>query len=101
VIAYSSDSIVGLVETASSLGGPTSRVITMAALWDKRGTSVNAIIAIGMSFISWIIAHFVIEIEFPVIFTIVTCSVAYFGSLPFTRSQVVEEQKAEVEIKLG
>jgi Na+/proline symporter len=83
VIAYSSDSIVGLVETASSLGGPTILVITMAALWDKRGTSINAIIAIGMSFISWIIAHFVIEIEFPVIFTIVICSVAYFGNVHF------------------
>jgi Na+/proline symporter len=101
VIAYSSDSIVGLVETASSLGGPTILVITMAALWDKRGTSVNAIIAIGMSFISWVIAHFIIEMEFPVIFTVAVCSVSYFGSLPFTRPQFVEEEKAEVEIKLG
>lgn len=100
-IAYTSDSIVSLVETASSLGGPTILVITMAAIWDKRGTSVNAIIAIGMSFISWVIAHFVIEMEFPVIFTVAACCVSYFGSLPFTRPQVVEEEKAEVEVKLS
>jgi Na+/proline symporter len=101
VIAYSSDSIVGLVETASSLGGPTILVVTMAALWDKRGSSANAIFAIGMSFIAWIIAHFVIQMEFPVIFTVLVCSISYFGTLPFTRSQLVEEEKAEIEVKLG
>lgn len=100
VIAYTSDSIVGLVETASSLGGPTILVITIAAIWDKRGNSFNAIFAIGMSFSAWVFAHFFIELDFPVIFTVVVCLVSYLGSLPFTR-QLVEEEKAEAEIKLG
>jgi Na+/proline symporter len=92
VIAYSSDSISGLVETASSLGGPSILVVTIAALYEKKGTAFNAVFAISMSLITWITFHFFIEVEFPVILTVIVCIVSYFGSLPFAR---VFEQKAE------
>lgn len=100
VIAYSSDSISGLVETASSLGGPSILIITVAALWDKRGTAFNALFAMSMSLITWIIFHFVIESEYPVILTVLVCIGSYFGSLPFARffGQKAEE---EIEVKLG
>jgi solute:Na+ symporter, SSS family len=101
LIAYSSDSIIDLVETSSSLGGPTILVITIAALWDKKGNSINAIFAMIMSLVAWVIAHFVVEIEFPVIFTMAVCAISYWGSLPFARSLVEEEQKVEVEVKLS
>jgi SSS family transporter len=97
-IAYTSDSIASLVETASSLGGPTILVITIAALWDKRGNANNALFAMIMSVATWIIGHFVIKIEFPVVLTVIVCTLSYLGSLPFTRSN---EQKADVEVKLG
>jgi Na+/proline symporter len=101
VIAYSSDSIIDLVETASSLGGPTILVITIAALWDKRGTAFNALFAMIMSLVAWLLGHFIIEIEYPVIFTVGVCVLTYFGSMPFARSAIIDEQKAEPEIKLG
>jgi Na+/proline symporter len=99
LIAFSSESITGLVEVASSLGGPSILVVTLAALWDKRGNSLNAIFAMVMSIATWIVSHFFIEIEFPVILTVIVCAVSYFGSLPFVRS--VTEQKAEVEAELS
>lgn len=97
-IALSSNSITHLVETASSLGGPTILVITVAALWDKKGSSLNAIIAIVMSLVAWIVGHYVIEVEFPVIMTVAVCALSYVGSLPFAR---LFEQKAEAEIELS
>lgn len=97
-IAYSSDSITSLVETASSLGGPTILVLTIAALYDKRGKAANALFAMIMSVMTWIMGHFFIEIEFPVILTVIVCVVSYLVSLPFTQTN---EQKAEVEVKLG
>lgn len=97
-IALSSNSITELVETASSLGGPTILVLTVAALWDKKGTSINAVFAIVMSFVAWIVCHYVVEIEFPVILTVVVCAISYVGSLPFAR---LFEQKAEAEIELS
>lgn len=99
VIAYSSDSISGLVETASSLGGPSILIITAAAIWDKKGNAFNALFAMVMSLLTWITFHFVIESEYPVILTVIVCIVSYFGTLPFAR---YFGQKAEqVEVKLG
>jgi Na+/proline symporter len=102
IIAYSSESITDLVETASSLGGPTILVLTVTALWDKRGTAFNALFAMIASIVAWIIGHYVIESEFPVILTVLVCAVAYVGTLPFTRSPNLEsEEKADVEVGLG
>lgn len=96
-IALSSNTITELVEIASSLGGPSILVITVAALWEKKGTSFNAIFAIVMSIVTWVWGH-VAEIEYPVILTVAVCALSYVGSLPFAR---VFEQKAEAEVELG
>lgn len=85
VIAFSSESITGLVETASSLGGPSVFIITVIALWVKKGSSKNAIFAIVMSMVTWAVTNFVVEIEYPIILTIAVCGVSYFASLPFTK----------------
>ena len=87
-IAFTSDSIVGLVELASSLGGPSILVMTTIALFVKVGDARNAIIAIVFSLITWIVCHFVIVVDFPVIMTITACGLGYFLSLPFTKSRV-------------
>lgn len=93
VIAYSSDSIMELIETASSLGGPSVLVVTLAAIWEKRGTAFNAIFAMVASVITWAIGH-VVHLEFKVILTVVVCAVAYFGTLPFTRPKSSEGKRA-------
>lgn len=98
IIAFMSDSITGLVETASSLGGPSILVITIIALWVKRGNSFNAIAAMVMSIVAWAVSHFVIEVEYPIILTVVACIVTYFGTLPFTSKRKAEE--LEVGLKL-
>lgn len=91
VIAYSSESITGLVETASSLGGPSILIITIIALWVKKGTSKNAIFAMTVSILTWFVTTFIFEIEYPVILTVVMCGVSYFISLPFTEAFVESE----------
>ena len=95
LIAFSSESITGLVETASSLGGPSVFIITVIALWVKKGNSKNAVFAIIMSIITWVITNFVIEIEYPIILTVIVCGVSYFASLPFTRE---EQEVAMTEV---
>jgi Na+/proline symporter len=89
-IAFSSESIISLVELASSLGGPSVLIITIIALWVKSGTSLNAIFAILMSLATWVVTTFMVEIDYPVILTVVVCAVSYFISLPFTRNAVSE-----------
>ena len=84
-IAFSSESITELVEMASALGGPSVLIITIIALWVKWGSAANAVIAIVMSMIAWVIANYMIEIEYPIILTVVVCGVSYFASLPLTR----------------
>lgn len=95
-IAFSSDSITGLVETASSLGGPSIFVLAVLALWEKRGNAFNAIFAMIMSLMVWFFGHFVWEIEFPVILTVATCGISYYASLPFTLSEKAEIEEAEL-----
>jgi Na+/proline symporter len=89
-IAFSSESIISLVELASSLGGPSVLIITIIALWVKSGNSLNAIFAILMSLATWVVTTFMVEIEYPVILTVVICAASYFVSLPFTRNAVSE-----------
>lgn len=88
-IAFTSDSIVGLVELASSLGGPSILVMTSIALFVKKGNAVNAMVAFIGSIIAWVVSHFVFEIEFPVMLTIVVCGASYFLSLPFSRERKI------------
>lgn len=89
-IAFMSDSITGLVELASSLGGPIILVITILALFVKMGTSLNAIIAMVTGLATWVVAHFLWESEFPILLTVGMCFGSYFVTLPFgkTGSQV-------------
>jgi Na+/proline symporter len=89
-IAFSSESIISLVELASSLGGPSVLIITIIALWVKSGNSLNAIFAILMSLVTWVVTTFMVEIDYPVILTVVVCAVSYFVSLPFTRNAISE-----------
>jgi SSS family transporter len=101
LIAFSSDSIIGLVELASSLGGPSILVITMLALWEKRGNAINANVAIIMSILTWCLAHFIFEVEFPIIMTVVVCGISYFASLPFTKTENLVEEAGINEVELG
>jgi SSS family transporter len=91
VIAFMSESITGLVETASSLGGPSILVMTVIALWIKKGSAANAIFAIIMSIFTWIMTHFVIEIEFPTLATVGVCILSYFSSLLIFKKTVMIE----------
>lgn len=95
-IAYSSESITDLVETASSLGGPSVLVITMIALWVKKGDSKNAIFAIVMSMATWFTTHFILEVDYPVILTVFVCGLSYFVSLPFSLRMSKESETVEV-----
>lgn len=91
-IAFLSSSITDLVETASSLGGPSILVLTMVALYEKKGTHLNANIAVVVSLLSWGVSQFVWEIEFPILFTVGMCVLSYYGTLPLTG-----KLKAELE----
>lgn len=99
-IAYSSQSIVGLVEFSSSLGGPIILVLTVAAIWDKRGNSYNAIFAMSMGLIGWGVFHFMISVEVPIILTVIICILSYFASMLLTRT-VVSSSEHEAEASLG
>lgn len=88
-IAFTSDSITGLVELASSLGGPSILVMTTIALFVKKGNATNAMFAFVGSIITWVVSHFVFEIDFPVMMTIVVCGASYFLSLPFGREEKI------------
>lgn len=92
-IAFTSDSIVGLVELASSLGGPSILVMTSIALFVKKGNETNAMIAFVLSIATWGTCHFIFKIEFPVMMTVVMCAAGYFLSLPFTKGGAGKEMK--------
>lgn len=94
-IAFGSESITDLVETASSLGGPSILVITSLALFTKRGDSVSANWAMVMSVLSWGMAHFVLDIDYPVLVTVGTCFMTYVV-MTFFKSERVDSGAAEV-----
>lgn len=102
-IAFSSTSITGLVELASSLGGPSILVIVIIALWVKRGTAINANIAMFMSIVTWFTAHYVLEVDYPVILTVLICGLSYFASLPFTtkKDDVLVEEEAGMVVEVN
>jgi Na+/proline symporter len=101
LIAFSSQSIVGLVEMASSLGGPSILIITIIALWEKRGNAINANFAIIMSVVTWACSHYLFELEFPIIMTVVVCGLSYFVSLPFTKAETLIEEAGMSEVELS
>jgi len=94
-VAFSSDTISGLVEYASSIGGPIILSIVIFALFTKIGNATNAGIAIAVGAISWVIFEFFVEINTPVILTTVMTIIGYIGvsvirkcyvKLPFTQA---------------
>lgn len=99
-IAFSSDSITELVETASSLGGPSILIITMIALWQKRGNAKNANFAMAMSVAAWGVSHFVYKSEFPILLTVSVCALSYFVSLPLNRTQISIQEAGIIEGEL-
>jgi SSS family solute:Na+ symporter len=96
LIAHSSESITGLVETAASLGGPSILIITIMALWEKRGSALSANLSLVSSVLIWALAHFVWEIDYPILLTVTFCVLIYLGTLPF-----LEKEKAEFSAELG
>lgn len=94
-IAFMSESVTDLVITASALGGPSILVITIIAIYVKKGNSLNALAAFAASAISWVVGNYVIEVEYPVILTVVACASTYFLTLPLTRFWDTEVSKAE------
>ncbi len=92
IIAFSSDSIISLVELASTLGGPTVLVITVFALFVPKGNATSAMVGILSSVFVWILTNFVIEVEAPVILTVMTCVVGYVITIPWvTHSEITQE----------
>jgi SSS family transporter len=96
-IAFGSESITALVETASSLGGPSILVITSIAIFWKRGDAVSANWAMGMSVLSWAVAHFILDVDFPVLITVACCFGTYVGVSVFRKSSVSFENPSLVE----
>lgn len=96
-IAFLSDSITGLVETASSLGGPSILVMTLIALYVKKGSSFHAITAMVVSVLTWGLGHFVFEVEYPVLLTVLFCGVGYFMFIPFSKA-TLENEMIESEL---
>ncbi len=85
LIAFSSESVSGLVETASSLGGPTILVLTCFALFSKLGNATSAMAAILASLGTWFLGHFIWEWDAPVLATVVVGLLAYLATVPFSR----------------
>jgi solute:Na+ symporter, SSS family len=82
-ITFSSESVTGLVETASSLGGPTILVMVCFALFTKMGNHISALVAMTTSIVVWFVSHFVIEAQAPVIWTVLSCLGSYLLTVPF------------------
>lgn len=82
-ITFSSDSVTEMVETASSLGGPTILVMVCFALFTKIGNHISALVAMGTSLVVWFVSHFIIEAEAPVIWTVLSCLGSYLLTVPF------------------
>lgn len=97
-IAFLSDSITGLVEAASALGGPSILVMTIIAIYVKKGSGANALAAMVMSIITWGLSHYVFDIEYPVLLTVLVCGVGYFITLPLTKENSLVKEELEAEL---
>lgn len=82
-IAFTSESIISLVELASTLGGPIVLVITVFALFVPKGNTTSAVVGIFSSLGVWILTNFFVEVDAPVILTVSTCAVGYLITIPF------------------
>ena len=96
-IAFTSDSIISLVELASTLGGPTILVITVFGLFLPKGNATSAMVGILSSVTVWVLTNFVIEVEAPVLLTVGTCAAGYLVTLPWVTSDVEVTQKVVQE----
>lgn len=83
-IAFTSDSVTELVEMASGLGGPIILVMTCFALFTKVGNHVCAWVAMVSALVTWVVGHLVLELEAPVLLTVVVCLGMYVLSLLWT-----------------
>jgi solute:Na+ symporter, SSS family len=94
-IAFTSDSVTGLVETASSLGGPTILIMTSFALFSRKGNRYSAYAAMTLSIITWFVTHFILESETPVLWTVAACLGSYLITIPFVgESSEIESSPA-------
>jgi hypothetical protein len=73
----------------------------VAALWDKRGNAFSALFSMSMSIVAWIVGHYLLELDYPVIFTVSVCALSYTGTLLFVPKPLGEAQKGEPEMKLS
>jgi SSS family solute:Na+ symporter len=92
-IAFSSESVSGLVETASGLGGPTILVMTLFAL-TRWGNHLSAWCAMVGSLIAWLAGQW-ITMEAPVLFTVTVGFLGYAGSLPFVSRPTLAPSRTE------
>lgn len=88
-LTFSSDSVTEMVETASSLGGPTILVMVCFALFTKVGNHISALVAMVTSLVVWFTTHFILESEAPVIWTVLSCLVSYLVTVPFVKGNEV------------
>jgi hypothetical protein len=61
--------------------------MTSIALFSKKGDAGNAMFAFIGSIATWGISHFVFEMEFPVLLTMIMCGVCYFLPLLFSKGR--------------
>lgn len=76
-IAWMSDGIYELVESASSLGTAGILVITLFGLWTSYGGPVSAIAALVLGVVTMPIAENILEIEAPFIASIALAAIGY------------------------
>lgn len=86
-VAFTSDSVTDLVETASSLGGPSILVMSCFALFTKSGNSFSALAAMSASILVWFLGHFVWQVDAPVLLTVATCLSVYLLSLMWIKKE--------------
>lgn len=86
-VAFTSDSVTDLVETTSSLGGPSILVMSCFALFTKSGNSFSALAAMSASILVWFLGHFVWQVDAPVLLTVATCLSVYLLSLMWIKKE--------------
>jgi len=96
-IAFSSESIISLVELASTLGGPTVLVITVFALYIPKGNATSAMVGMVSSVVVWVLTNFFIEVDSPVLLTVGVCAAGYLITLPFVAPPKMGHNVAVVE----
>lgn len=78
VLAYNSDSIYSLLEIASSFGTSGILIITLFGLWFKGSSDSVGFITLVIGLVCTPIYEFVLHLEAPFIFSILTSLLSYF-----------------------